>query len=103
MPVAIFNRRKSSGEHPEKLGLGLMLLHQAKPTFQVACIEPDGVVDIQNRDSRNQRNALTIGSCLTSVNDKTCLNEIRIQLLTESKLIISFADTFHVLKIVARL
>ena len=32
------------------------------------------------------------------MNDKTCLDEIRIQLLTESKLTISFAHELHVLK-----
>ena len=98
MPVAVFNRHKSSGKHREKLGLGLRLLHQAEQTFEVACIEPDGVVDIQNRDPSNECEALTIGSCITSVNDKTCLDEIRIQLLTESKLTISFAHELHVLK-----
>ena len=88
MPVAVFNRHKSSGNQSEKLGLGLRLLHQAEQTFEVACINPDGVVDIQNRDLKNEFEALKIGYCITLVNDKTCLDEIREQLLTESKLTI---------------
>ena len=91
MPVAVFNRHKSSGNQRETLGLGLRLLHQAEQTFEVACIKPDCVVDIQNRDPKNEFEALKIGYCITSVNDKTCLDEIREQLLTESKLTITFA------------
>ena len=90
MPSAFFDRQNSSAiQHPH-LGLGLRLLQQADPTFVVVWISSGCLVDLQNKEQKENYEALKTGYCIISVNEESCPDQIREQFHTASVLTITF-------------